>query len=259
MMRAELREEVTPLQTQDEPALRIKVVGEQREIEIKLPFCKNVRVVFFIRNPLTGAYIPREKIQYNEEKKIYEFTPEALKDEKFMAHIRAIISEAVLNDEKQLSTVLSRVELLEESEAPTVVFYSAERKNVDPSHFERFKREHPNFDFQRIDEAEYNSYLGKISEATYVYQDENMQPQYRCVFATQAIEPDRPSRWEVVKGLLTREPITFLNVLLKAYKKAEIPLPYNRSLLFTPSPANEAANTRLSTDTCRSPSAPSTK
>ena len=259
------------MQAQDERALRIKVVGEQREIEVQLAGAEEGRAVFFVKFPLTPIYIPPKAIEQNKETKLFE-----LKKGYEHAISKNLISKKVLEDPEQLSTVLGRVELLWESKTPTIVFYVAERENLGPE-FEEFKEDRKNFEFFQISEEEYKSFKKKpeeeIAEATYAYYKkselEGTELVVQCIHATQANNPFGSSRWKRLQGLCTAPAIIALNKLLIKCEKDPMPLPISpedrmhHSISVLPNNSlfiNEAANTRMptDTDTCRS-STPSPK
>lgn len=254
MLQTELIEEITPL---DEPALRKKVVGEQREIEEEFAHDGNGSAVFFVEFPLTPMYINPDVIEKDPKSELYVLKPDC-KD----PIPKGLIPDDKLQNPEQLSTVLGRVlSLWKLKKQNVIIFYLKDREEVDTTQFERFKKEHPNFDLQQIEEVEYKGFFEKIAAATYAYHDKSRHLLERCVFATQAIKPDKPSRWEVLKDLNAQEPIIELNKLLVKYKKDPIPLPHSIGRLtsqglFRFSP-DEAANTISPTGACRSALAPS--
>lgn len=244
----------TNKQLDDEAQSRKKIVGEQREIEEQLAADKNGRAIFFVKFPLTPLYISPDAVQFNEQSKLYELKPN---------HPDAIpaglIPEEKLKDPEQLSTVLGRVLTLKKlEENPVIIFYVKHRENVDRTQFEVFCKKRPNFILQQIDEAkDYTPFIGKISEATYAYRDKSEASIRQCIFATQIIDPNRPSAWQRFEGKKTQEPIADLNKLLLAYDKNpidEMSASVSRApaRFFSPQSANQAAANPSSTASCPS-------
>lgn len=245
-----------------EPELRETVVVRQREIEEALAHDTKGRAVFFVNFPLTPMFISPDAVEKDPESGLFK-----IKAEYKNAIPAGLIPVDKLNDTTQLSTVLGRVlSLWELKQNPVIIFY-VEDRNVDPTQLVAFQKQHPNFVLQQIVKAEdYTPFIGKISEATYVYLDAEKQQIRQCIFATQIINPNRPSAWQILEGQETQISITYLNDLLVKYgkepitletKTAEERMKVSTNILPTTSiftsPTGEAANTCLpTTDTCRS-------
>jgi hypothetical protein len=239
-----------------EPESRKRVVGKQHEIEEQLARDKNGRAVFFVNFPLTPMYISPDAVEQDPESDLFIIRPgfeHAIPE--------GLIPDAKVKNTEQLSTVLGRVLSLSKLEKnPVIIFYVEDRKNVDDHQFKTFISQHDNFKLINITKDEYDEYKAKkISEATYAYHDENDQPIRSCIFATQIINPNLPSDWQILEGQDTQATITHLNELLKRHHQEPIHrvsislLP--ATSLFAPLPVNEATNTSLpTTETCRSSS-----
>lgn len=277
MHKIEFKTEVTPNPLDDAAKLRIKIVGEQYKIEKRLIKDPTGRALYFVKNPLTPLYIDPKAVKYDPDIELFVIKP------KFKHAIpKNLISEKVLNDEKQLSTVLARVLLLHQFiENRVIVFFVEERKNVDTTMYEEFKRHHPNFEFIQISEDEYQSKKmleeGKeaIAEATFVYHESELENKLieQCIFATQANNPFSHNRLEILEGQNAARSIIRLNEFLTKQKINPIPVPIKTTdegrmlatsankipkaglFTFQPQPTDSAINTNLPrTETCRAQS-----
>lgn len=258
----------------DEPTLREKVVSNQREIEEALAYDKEGRAVFFVKFPLTPMYISHKAVEFNKKDQVYE-----LKKDYKQAIPEDLIPKDKLKEPKQLSTVLGRVlSLWNLKENSVIIFYFKDRGDVDDHEFNIFKEEHPNFKLIRITEAEYDEFKSfkpkgeNVAEATYAYTDQKKQAIRQCIFATQIINPNLPSNWQVLEGHETQASIEHLNELLVHHNQELIPVLTRtpdtgteasiRALpnvgIFISQPANDNTNS-LSEEPCLSPSCPSSK
>ncbi len=222
----------TSTQSRIDPAeLRINIVGQQRKIEEEFVNDPKGRAFFLVKNLLTPLYIDPNAVEYDPESNLFIIKPGF--EQAIPKHL---ISKEVLEDPRQLSTVLGRVLSLNKLQKNSVlVFYIKERINVDTKAYERFKMNHANFKFIEISEEIYQSFKEiliqekkeEVAEATYVYHqaESNNKLFEQCIFATQANNPAARSRWEILKGTDTTPAIKALNQLLEKHKLDLIPIP----------------------------------
>lgn len=221
---------VTAAQFVDPATLRIEIVGRQLEIEQEFVKDPRGRAFFFVKNPLTPLYIAPNSVKYDSEAGLFVIKP-GFED----TIPKNLISKEVLEDPKQLSTVLGRVLSLDGLKESTIlVFYINDRKDVVATAYENFKINHKNFSFIKISEEKYQFYKKiieggnqeEIPEATYVYHSSQVADQLfeQCVFATQANNPAGRSCWQILKGVDTAPAIIELNKLLKQHDIDLIPV-----------------------------------
>lgn len=203
---------------------RIKVVGEQCEIEHAVANSKIGKAVFFVPTLLTPMYIPLEAVEIDREAQLYRLKPDyPIPD--------GLIPQEKLENPEQLNTVLERVlsvnGMLEKGSDIIILYVNRERKKVDgkegfvdDSNIKALEKEYSNsLKLVAISETQYETYKESgVCAATYYYdsrQDtEQSIPLIKGVNATQIREPNTPNPWNILEGEAVKPSVDSLNKLL---------------------------------------------
>jgi hypothetical protein len=188
---------------QDEPKDRIRVVGEQYEIENAVAQSEKGAAVFLVPSCVTPLYIPKEDLTN---------IPDGL------------ISKTILEDPEQLLTVTERVTsintILEAGMQITVLCVDRNRKKVgsasevvNDSHVKTLEEKYKNLKIVTIPQEQYDHYKNTACAASYCYSNDHT---LKGVNATQVNTPNTPNRWNILEGEAVKPAVAQLDELLRA-------------------------------------------